>query len=444
MEKTNKKGIKARAWIRDRIIFLALIIFVSGAGLYISSSKLFPAHSIWLHPVKEFALLIAMIGVVSLGYELFLRELTFSEYKEALQEIVNPHAVRLGIQGIYKNRSEIGQAHTFQNLFKDVKREIFIGGTSLLSISTGSRDLLKEKVLSGIKVRLLVIDPESEIVEIITRQIGGKATFKNEIKTSLLLLQRLQEEIAEADVPKKGTMEVHIYQTIPAHSFFSTDVDEQHGIIITDLGPYLGRNHQRPSMMLVNKKKGLYHHYRVLNQTLWEESVPLESETKKLSGPKTKTQVFTSGKATQYYDPETDRWQKASLCELNSGWRGIQGSRWVWIRDQITLEEAKTGSQHKFRMQFDVPKNGAQRVKRAELYVRSDDTCHITVNDVSLKQEYGGADYPDPFIIDFDRFLVEGTNTVTFEVINYAKPDIESPEENPSGLIYRLHLEVPE
>ena len=33
---------------------------------------------------------------------------------------------------------------------------------------------------------------------------------------------------------------------------------------------------------------------------------------------------------------------------------------------------------------------------------------------------------------------------MTFEVINYAKPDIESPEENPSGLIYRLHLEVPE
>ncbi len=444
MDKANKKNLKARAWIRDRIIFLALLILVAGASLYISAGKLFAADSIWLHPVKEFSLLISMIGVVSLGYELFLRELTFAEYKEALQDIVNPHAVRLGIQGIYKNRSEIGQAHTFQTLFKDIKHEIFIGGTSLLSISTGSRNLLKEKVLSGTKVRLLVMDPESEIVEIITRQIGDKATFKNEIKTSILLLQSLQEEIARADVPKKGTMTVHTYKTIPAHSFFSMDVDEQHGIIITDLGPYLGRNDQRPSMLLVNKKKGLYEHYRALNQALWEESVPLESEPRKISGPKTQTHVFTSGKATQYYDAETDSWRKASLCELNSGWRGIQGSRWVWIRDQITLEEAKTGSQHQFRMQFDVPKNGAQPVKRAELYVRSDDTCHITVNDVSLKQGYGGSEYPNPFIIDFDQYLKEGTNTVMFEVINYAKPDIESPEENPSGLIYRLHLEVPE
>jgi len=63
---------------------------------------------------------------------------------------------------------------------------------------------------------------------------------------------------------------------------------------------------------------------------------------------------------------------------------------------------------------------------------------------VSLKQEYGGANFPDPFIIDFDQYLKEGINTVAFEVINYAKPDVTAPEDNPSGLIYRLHLEVPE
>ncbi|MEE9258641.1 MAG: hypothetical protein V3U37_03770, partial [Nitrospinaceae bacterium] len=174
MDKTNQKSIRMRTWIRDRVLFLAMMIFVTGAGLYMGAGKLIPHESIWLDPVKEFSLLMSMIGVVSLGYELFLRELTFNEYKAALEDIVNPHAVRLGIQGIYKDRSELGQAHTFQKLFKDVKHEIFIGGTSLLSISTGSRDLLKEKALSGINVKLLIIDPDSEIVDIITRRIGGK------------------------------------------------------------------------------------------------------------------------------------------------------------------------------------------------------------------------------------------------------------------------------
>ena len=444
MEKHNKKSLKARTWIRDRIVFLAMMIFVTGAGLYMGAGKLIPHESIWLDPVKEFSLLISMIGVVSLGYELFLRELTFNEYKEALQDIVNPDAVRLGIQGIYKNRSELGQAFTFQNLFKDVKREIFIGGTSLLSISTGSRELLKEKALSGITVKLLVIDPDSEIVEIITRQIGGKATFRDEIKTSLLLLQKLQDEIEETDPSAKGKLLVHTYKTIPSHSFISVDEGHSNGFMIADIGPYLGRNHPRPSMMLVKKKNGLYEYYVELNRTFWEESQPQLAEQHKPSEGETRTQVFASGKETEYYDSGTKTWMPAVICDPSSQWNGIKGGQWVWIREEITLEEAKTGSKNQFRLQFDVPDGKVESVKRAELFVRSDDTCHITVNDVSLKQEYGGAEYPDPFIIDFDQYLKEGTNTVTFEVINYAQPDATAPEDNPSGLIYRLHLELPE
>ena len=440
MEKTNKKSMRARTWIRDRILFLAMMIFVTGAGLYMGAAKIIPHESIWLDPVKEFSLLISMIGVVSLGYELFLRELTFSQYKEALQDIVNPDAVRLGIQGIYKNRSELGQAFTFQNLFKDLNHEIFIGGTSLLSISNGNRELLREKALSGITVKLLIVDPDSEIVEIITKQIGGKATFKNEIKTSLLLLQKLQEEIAEDDPSAKGKLLVHTYKTIPSHSFIAIDVEESGGFIIADIGPYLGRNHGRPSLMLVKKKGGLYEHYRDLNRALWEESIPYSPEAQTTAGVKTRTQVFGSGKETEYYDFGTKTWKPAVICNPLNQWRGIKGGQWVSIREQITLEEARTGSKNQFRLQFGVPAGKIQSVKRAELFVRSDDTCHITVNDVSLKQEYGGAQYPDPFIIDFDQYLKEGTNTVTFEVINYAKPDAAAPEENPSGLIYRLQF----
>ena len=111
MKKTVKKdGLNIREWVRDRILFLAMGIFVVGAAGYIGAGKVLDAQSMWMHPVREFALLISLVGVISLGYEIFLRELTFNEYKEALQEIVNPDAVRLGIQGIYKNRSELAQA----------------------------------------------------------------------------------------------------------------------------------------------------------------------------------------------------------------------------------------------------------------------------------------------------------------------------------------------
>jgi len=437
----KKSGLNIRQWVRDRILFLAVGIFVVGAAGYIGADKVFDSHSIWFHPVREFALLISLIGVISLGYEVFLRELTFNEYKEALQEIVNPDAVRLGIQGIYKNRSELAQATSFEALFKNVKEEVFIGGSSLLSSSTASRELIKDKVLSGIKVRLLVMDPNSQVVELITRQGGGRHTFLNEIKTSLLLLQKLHHEIADANTPNKGELVVHSYETIPSHSFISIDAQSSSGLIIADIGPYLGRSTPRPSMQVVNKKNGMFGYWKEMNDIMWESSKPVKMEVSDPSAAETKTLVLASGVETEYFDSESDDWKKASICQMGNGWRGIKGGQWVWVRDTVTKEEAITGSKKKLRLQFNLPTESAGSIRSAEMLLRSDDACNISVNDVRLLQEYGGAEYPDPFLIDIDQYIHAGENTITFELVSYAKPDAKAPEDNPTGLIYRLHVE---
>ncbi len=438
----KKSGMNVRQWVRDRILFLAMGIFVVGAGTYIGSEQLFDADSIWLHPVREFALLISLIGVISLGYEVFLRELTFNEYKEALEEIVNPDAVRLGIHGIYKNRSELAQATSFETLFKNVKEEIFIGGSSLLSISTASRELIKEKVLNGVKIRLLLMDPNSPVVELITKQGGGKHTFLNEIKTSLLLLQKLHDEIQQDSPPEnKGELIVHSYDSIPSHSFISIDPERSSGVIVADIGPYLGRSTPRPSMLVINKKKGMFDYWKEMNEVMWEASKPVDMEAADPIAAKTKALVLASGSETEYYETDSESWNKASICQMGNGWRGIKGSQWVWVRETVSVEEAKTGSQHKFRFKFDLPISGPNAIRRADILLRSDDTCHISVNSVSLKQEYGGAEYPDPFLIDIDQFVQAGENTISFELIHYARPDAKEPGDNPSGLIYRLHIE---
>ena len=446
MEKTVKKnGLNIREWVRDRILFLAMGIFVVGAAGYIGAGKIMDDQSMWQHPVREFALLISLIGVISLGYEIFLRELTFNEYKEALQEIVNPDAVRLGIQGIYKNRSELAQATSFEVLFENVKEEIFIGGSSLLSISTASRELIKNKVLNGIKVRLLVMDPNSPVVELITRQGGGRHTFLNEIKTSLLLLQKLHQEIAieelDANVPNKGELIVHSYETIPSHSFISIDAESSSGIIIADIGPYLGHSTPRPSMQVVNKKNGMFSYWKEMNGIMWKSSKPVKMGVDDPSAINTKTLVLSSGSKTEFYDYESDTWQKASICQMGDDWRGIKGGEWIWVRDTVTKEEAITGTKKKLRLQFNIPPENADSIRSAEMFLRSADACYISVNDVRLVQEYGGAKYPDPFLIDIDQYVQVGDNTITFELVSYAKPDAKVPEDNLVGLIYRLHVE---
>ncbi|HIE42849.1 MAG TPA: hypothetical protein EYP95_06475 [Nitrospinaceae bacterium] len=436
----KKSGLNIREWVRDRIVFLALTIFVVGAGAYISAGQVLDLNSIWLHPVREFALLISLIGMISLGYEVFLRELTFNEYKEALEEIVNPDAVRLGIHGLYKNRSELAQATSFETLFENVKEEVFIGGSSLLSISTASRELIKEKVLSGIKIRLLLMDPNSPVVELITKQGGGKHTFLNEIKTSLLLLQKLHDEIQqESPSENKGKLIVHSYDEIPSHSFISIDPGRSSGVIVADIGPYLGRSTARPSMLVINKKKGMFGYWKEMNEIMWEASKPVNLEVADPTALQVKTLVLASGTQTNYYDTKTASWEKASICQMGNSWRGIKGSQWIWIRETVMADEAKTGNQHKFRFKFNLPNNSS--IRRAEILLRSDDTCHISINSVSLRQEYGGAEYPDPFLIDIDQYVHDGENTISFELISYAKPDAKEPGDNPTGLIYRLHIE---
>jgi hypothetical protein len=95
-------------------------------------------------------------------------------------------------------------------------------------------------------------------------------------------------------------------------------------------------------------------------------------------------------------------------------------------------------------VKFDIPSGKQESIVRAELLLRSDDVCHITVNDVGMNQEFGGSDYPDPFIIDIDKYIKGGENAISFELICFAKPDAESPEDNRTGLIYRLHIEYRE
>lgn len=443
MRKSSRNAPSIKRWVQDRIIVLALVIFLIGGAVYMAADHFIPPDSIWLHPAKEFSLLIALIGIASFGYEVFLRELTFREYKEALQEILNPDAVRLGIVGIYKNRSELGQATSFESLFKKVRREIFIGGSSLLSISTASRELLKEKVLNGVSVKLLLMDPNSPVVELITKQGGGKNTFLNEIKTSLLLLQKVADEIEEVQGPS-GKLIVHTYDVIPSHSFISVDSGDAGGIIVADIGPYLGRTTPRPSMMVVNKRNGMYGYWKEMNDLMWDKSKPVGLNSSNSLALKTKTLVFTSGRKTEFYDVQSGNWSAASICEMDPGWRGVKGSHWIWIRESATLEEAKTGSQNKFRLTFTIPLGKRGSLIRADLLLRSDDTCHITVNDVGLKQEYGGSDYLDPFFIDIDKYIKDGENTISFELISFAKPDVEVPEDNRTGLIYRLHIEYRE
>ena len=177
---------------------------------------------------------------------------------------------------------------------------------------------------------------------------------------------------------------------------------------------------------------------------MWRESHPVKYYKATPSGTEPKTLVLASGPETEYYDVAAVAWKPASICQMNGKWRTIKGSQWVWVRDAVSLEEAQTGSQNRMRAYFQLPNESSIDILRAELFVRCDNYCRLEVNDVGLLQKYGGAEYPDPFIIDISNRVFPGKNVVEFEVNHFSKPTATSGEDNPTGLIYRLHVEYRE
>ena len=86
------------------------------------------------------------------------------------------------------------------------------------------------------------------------------------------------------------------------------------GLIIADIGPYLGRSTPRPSMMVGNKKNGMYDYWQEMNDLMWEKSKPVRSTSPKPLASKTKTLVLSSGRETNIYDIQTESWRPASIA----------------------------------------------------------------------------------------------------------------------------------
>jgi len=261
-----------------------------------------------------------------------------------------------------------------------------------------------------------------------------------------MLLQKISHEIDnEPGYSSRGKFIVHTYDFIPSHSFICLDEGSLKGKIVADIGPYLGRTTPRPSMVVVNKKGGFYDYWRNMGDLMWQDSKFFNLSGDDLLGTKTKAFMFTSGVNTEYYEKATDSWQKSSICKMNKNWRSIKGSQWVWVGEAATLEEVRTGTKKRFRLILNLPSDcQGECVVRADLFLRSSDECRININDVSINQGYGGASYPDPFIVGIGRYLKGGENVIYFELISFAKPDVKETEDNLTGLIYRLHLEYRE
>ncbi|MDD5623798.1 MAG: hypothetical protein PHI23_03760, partial [Candidatus Peribacteraceae bacterium] len=126
--------------------------------------------------------------------------------------------------------------------------------------------------------------------------------------------------------------------------------------------------------------------------------------------------------------PSVPTWTGNELWHAN-----IRGATWVWSSYYVTQPVA--GESNTFRRTFDVP----GPVTASQLTIAVDNDLIMNVNGERLNS----VEVPNTFLGEISASpagnLVQGTNTLEFEVTNYPQEN-GSVETNPAGLLYRMEV----
>lgn len=147
----------------------------------------------------------------------------------------------MGLINIYQRRDLSQQ---YSDILTKAEKQIDVLGIGLNQFREDNGEIIKSKAIDGVKVRLLVIKPDSEISSIRSYQendIGGE-----EIEIPLIKLKTFVNEVnAIINAKNKGEkVQIKCYNAVPSTMIFRIDS-------IMFVGPYL---HKTPSRNTITYK----------------------------------------------------------------------------------------------------------------------------------------------------------------------------------------------
>lgn len=119
------------------------------------------------------------------------------------------------------------------DFLSQAKHQIDCVGISLESVSRGNYDTIKNALKRGVRIRLLIFDPQSQFID----DIENLVVSKNMREIIVGILGTLCRMKTELEPDKAELLEVKIYNVLPAFSMIAIDSDEELGIMHYD--PYL-------------------------------------------------------------------------------------------------------------------------------------------------------------------------------------------------------------
>jgi hypothetical protein len=247
-------------------LLYSLIVFLGGLVLTVVDARG------W---VQHIGLAFMVAGLVSAFHEVVLRHLEADESaglvaKKVVAELRGALLHATGIRLVAARRTEFQKYLEWTNA--SGAQTLFFAGRSILHRIDGELQsrrrpttadkVIVKRVIDGAAIRILLLDPRSDLAARVAREEGQTASqFLTDIGTSIGICERIHETLADRHLQGSGDLEIKIFDQIPYFAYHQVDDSVMVGFYFLAL---LG--HSSPAYEVIDEhtKKYFREHFETL------------------------------------------------------------------------------------------------------------------------------------------------------------------------------------
>ena len=160
-----------------------------------------------------------------------------------------------------------------------------------------------------------------------------------------------------------------------------------------------------------------------------------EVELPEIECPRTRT--FVSGtEADMFRRAGTDDpYEPAAIEPHYWAWTRIPGAKWIWWRHWVT-PEFQTGGAVEHKRDFELEEQPQQVTL---MFAVDDKVRDLRINETQLADDEVGSLHKAT-VTDLTPHVRQGRNELAMTVVNVHAPSPTSPDDNPTGLCYRIDV----
>lgn len=259
-------------------VFVSIIAFLLGTiVLLVSYHNLNPPNppTLITEVLRDLGIVLCSIGLISLLYEMLIRQQLLADYNAALQAILDPDTRKLGVRALFRDRDDkSARGRSLDAVLRVTRRELLCFGLGCYQFLPEKREVLLSKVREGCSFRFLIFNPASKHATSLDESLGyGSGTLINFLHAQQSYFVEFMNTIEAEALSDK--VEVRMYDVVPTFGALVVDRSGPAGYLIVELYGRRVEGSVCPGMELIPQGSDWYLFYDRQIAELWRTGKPL-------------------------------------------------------------------------------------------------------------------------------------------------------------------------